>query len=208
MSEASNVAVAFQDLTDALEALSSGSASPVAVRRNFVTFVDLSQKLTSYMRIEYSEKNGQTWVPSDFDGWNDVTELFKDIRNVDQHEHPIFILINATHYLRIFEDAPELVVSGPWALSLEDQHLDIPRDDIIFELGDLSGLYIRNIIPDDMGIPLPEHLAYRGGAMQTFTLTRTSPFGDSPKFAPECGWWHHGSGRKIDPPPEKRVRKE
>jgi len=136
MSEASNVAVAFQDLTDALEALSSGSASPVAVRRTFVTFVDLSQKLTSYMRIEYSEKKGQTWVASDFDGWNDVTELFKDIRNVDQHEHPIFILINATHYLRIFEDAPELVVSGPWALSLEDQQLDIPRDDIIFELGD------------------------------------------------------------------------
>jgi len=25
---------------------------------------------------------------------------------------------------------------GPWALSLEDQHLDILRDDIIFELGD------------------------------------------------------------------------
>src|SRR5918994_1122451 len=33
-------------------------------------------------------------------------------------------------------------------------------------------------------------------------------YGVSRKFAPECGWWHHGSGRKIDPPPEKRVRKE
>jgi hypothetical protein len=64
------------------------------------------------------------------------------------------------------------------------------------------------IIPDDMSIPLRRFWSYRGGAMQTFTLTRTSPFGDSPKFAPECGWWHHGSGRKIDPPPEKRVRKE
>jgi hypothetical protein len=30
----------------------------------------------------------------------------------------------------------------------------------------------------------------------------------SRKLAPECGWWHYGSGRKIDPPPEKRVRKE
>jgi hypothetical protein len=136
VSEASIVAVVFRDLADTLDELSSGSASPVAVRRNFGTFVELTQKLTSYMRIEYSEKKGQTWVASDFDGWNEVTELFKEIRNVDQHEHPIFILINATHYLRIFEDAPELVVSGPWALSFDDQHLDTPRDDIIFELGD------------------------------------------------------------------------
>jgi hypothetical protein len=30
----------------------------------------------------------------------------------------------------------------------------------------LPNLYIRNIIPDGMGIPLPEHLAYRGGAQR------------------------------------------
>jgi hypothetical protein len=29
-----------------------------------------------------------------------------------------------------------------------------------------ASLYIRNIIPDDMGIPLPEHLVDRGGAMR------------------------------------------
>jgi hypothetical protein len=39
----------------------------------------------------------------------------------------------------------------------------------------LPKLYIRNIIPDDMGIPSLAVLAYRGGAMQTFTLP--SPFG-------------------------------
>jgi hypothetical protein len=139
MSEASSVAVAFRDLTDALEALSLGSVSPVTVRRNFVTFVDLTQKLTSYMREEYSEKKDQEWVASDFDGWNDVTELFKAIRNEDQHERPIFIRVNVTYYLRISEDTPdELAVSGTWQLSLEDQHLDTPRDDISFELGDLQ----------------------------------------------------------------------
>jgi hypothetical protein len=137
MSEASNVTVAFRDLTDALEALSSGSVSPVAVRRNFATFVDLSQKLTSYMRKEYSEKTGRTWDPSGFDGWNDATKLFKQLRNEGQHERPIFILVNETQYLRISADTPdELAVSGTWQLSLEDQHLDTPRDDIIFELGD------------------------------------------------------------------------
>jgi hypothetical protein len=137
MSEASNVALAFRDLRDAFEELSSGSVSPVAVRRNFTTFVDLSQKLTSYMRKEYGEKKGQTWVASDFDGWNDVTELFKAIRTDDQHERPISILVNETHYLRISEDTPdELAVSGTWSFSFDDQHLDTPRDDIIFELQD------------------------------------------------------------------------
>jgi hypothetical protein len=111
--------------------------SPVAVRRNFVTFVDLTQKLTSYMRKEYSEKKGQTWVASDFEGWNDVTELFKAIRTDDQHERPISILVNETQFLRISEDLPdELAVSGTWSFSFDDQHLDTPRDDIIFELGD------------------------------------------------------------------------
>jgi hypothetical protein len=54
-------------------------------------------------------------------------------------------------------------------------------------------LYIRNIIPDDVGILL-EPLAYRGGAMLNFPFTefsevrligilRTSPFGHSRKFA-------------------------
>jgi hypothetical protein len=35
-------------------------------------------------------------------------------------------------------------------------------------------LYIRNIIPDDMGIPSPAVLAYRGGAMLNFALTEVS----------------------------------
>jgi hypothetical protein len=29
---------------------------------------------------------------------------------------------------------------------------------------------------------------------------RTSLFQNSPKFAPDCGWWHHASGGKVDPP--------
>src|SRR5215216_3022801 len=29
----------------------------------------------------------------------------------------------------------------------------------------------------------------------------------SPKFAPDCGWWHHASSGKVDPPLEKRVGK-
>src|SRR5215217_3887567 len=39
-------------------------------------------------------------------------------------------------------------------------------------------------------------------------ILRTSLFGHSPKFAPDCGWWHHASGGKVDPLLEKRARKE
>src|SRR5918995_6817676 len=31
---------------------------------------------------------------------------------------------------------------------------------------------------------------------------------NSRKIAPDCGWWHHVSSGKVDPPLEKRVRKE
>jgi hypothetical protein len=34
----------------------------------------------------------------------------------------------------------------------------------------LPSLYVRNIMPDDVGIPSSASLAYRGGAMQPLTL--------------------------------------
>jgi hypothetical protein len=37
-----------------------------------------------------------------------------------------------------------------------------------------TSLYIRNIIPDDVGILRLEHLANRGGAMLNFALTEFS----------------------------------
>jgi hypothetical protein len=96
MAESSIVAVVFQDLADAYAELSSGSTSPKAVRRSFANFVNLSQQLTSHMRREYSEKKGEAWVASDFDGWNDITDLFKQLRNDDQHDRPISILVDET----------------------------------------------------------------------------------------------------------------
>jgi hypothetical protein len=136
MTESSRVAVAFRDLADAYDELSSGSTSPKAVRRSFASFVDQSQKLTSYMRKEYREKKGKEWVPKDFDGWNDVTELFKEIRNDDQHDRPVFIFVNETQYFRIFEDTPELAMSGTWSFSLDDQLAVTPRDDLTLEPAD------------------------------------------------------------------------
>lgn len=137
MTESSIVAVAYRDLADAYAELSSESTSPKAVRRSFANFVDLSQKLTSHMRKEYSEKKGKPWIASDFGGWNDVTELFKQLRNDDQHERPVFILVDETQYFRVSaEDATEIALSGTWSFSLEDQLADTPRDDLRLELAD------------------------------------------------------------------------
>src|SRR4051794_24854298 len=86
------------------------------------------------MYKEYSAKTGKSWVASDFDGWNDVTELFKELRRVDEHEYPVTILVNETQYFRTFEGEPELAINGTWSFSLDDQLLDNPRDDLRLEL--------------------------------------------------------------------------
>jgi hypothetical protein len=139
MAEPSIVSVAFRDLADTYGELSSGDSSPKGVRRGFANFVDLSQKLTSHMRTEYSEKTGKKWVPSSFDDWNDITELFKQLRNDDQHDRPISILVNETQYFRVFEDDPTLTaLSGTWSFSLDDQLADSPRNDLVIGYVDLN----------------------------------------------------------------------
>jgi hypothetical protein len=136
MSEFSIVDVVFQDLSDAFAEVTSGSTSPKTVRRSFGNFVNLSQKLSATMYKEYSAKTGQSWSASDFNGWNEVTELFKQIRNDDEHEHPVSILVHETQYFKIFEGAPEVALTGTWSFSLEDQLLGNPRDDLRLELAD------------------------------------------------------------------------
>ena len=136
MSKLSIVDVVFQDLSDAFAELTSGSTSPKKVRLSFGNFVNLSQKLSANMYKEYKAKTDQSWNASDFDGWNEVTELFKQLRNDDEHDHPVSILVHETQYSRIYEGAPEVAISGTWSFSLEDQLLDNPRDDLRLELVD------------------------------------------------------------------------
>lgn len=130
------VDVAFRDLADAHGHLATRGASPKEVRRGFASFVDLSQKLTSHMRKEYSERTGEKWYASEFAGWNDVTDLFKQLRNDDQHDRPVTIVVHERQYLQLFEDAPEVVMQGTWSFSLEDQLGDEPRDDLHMHLAD------------------------------------------------------------------------
>lgn len=121
----SDVRMIFGDLTNAFEELKQSIQSPKSVRRTFSLFVELSQKLTSTMRKEYSSTTGDKWEASKYMGWNNVTELFKKLRNTDQHDWPIVIVVHERQYFRIDESSNgHLVNEGTWELS--DQLSDLP----------------------------------------------------------------------------------
>jgi hypothetical protein len=82
------------------------------------------------MRKEYKAKIGQSWDAGGFDGWNDVTELFKELRNEDQHVRPVSIVLHERLRIRVWDDTPDIVIEGPWEYSLEDQLAEEARNDL------------------------------------------------------------------------------
>jgi len=100
--KSSNVEIAHQDLADSLDKLNKVKDSPSETRKAFYQFVNLSQKVTSYMRTEYKEQTGKKWEAKNFDGWNLVTDLFKELRTIDEHDEPIVLKIFYTWHYRGF----------------------------------------------------------------------------------------------------------
>lgn len=76
-----DVDIVMQDLRDSLELLKKSKSSPKDTRKAFGEFVNLSQRLTSVMRKNSKNK----WNASEFQGWNEITELFKKLRNYEEH---------------------------------------------------------------------------------------------------------------------------
>lgn len=71
----------MEDLRDSLKELLESKDSPKKTRKAFAEFVNLSQRLTSVMR-----KNSETrWNAVEFQGWNEITDLFKKMRNYEEH---------------------------------------------------------------------------------------------------------------------------
>lgn len=126
--EFSKVDIAFQDLKKALSDLNGCRQTPVDVRRNFSAFVNYSQKITSYMRTDYSARTGQKWEALAFCGWNDVTDLFKEIRRIEEHEDPVILRINYTwsYDREINGELVSMQVGGYWEWDnpLEEFHSD------------------------------------------------------------------------------------
>jgi hypothetical protein len=147
MKQALDAALVFADLGDAHRTLVECCKSPREVRRAFVRFVDLSQKLTSAMRKDFSRLGLGSWNASEFQGWTPVTLLLKHLRNEDQHGRQIYISVHERRHLLIPENLPPgfarpaastFVFEGTWELS--DQLLEDPPDGIeTFEVNPTTG---------------------------------------------------------------------
>jgi hypothetical protein len=121
----------FADLRDAFHALEAARGSPKEVRRAFSRFVDLTQRLTSAMRTDFSHVKGRRWEAKSFAGWNKITEFFKWLRNEDQHELPIRISVHERRFYELPGFPDKLFpFEGTWTLA--DQMTDDHPDGITF----------------------------------------------------------------------------
>ncbi len=147
MTSAVDTSLVFADLCDARVALVESRTSPREVRRAFVRFVDLSQRLTSAMRKDFSRMGLGAWKASRFMGWTAVTELLKHLRNEDQHELPIYLSVHERRHFPVPRELPPgfaappnhtFVFEGTWVLT--DQLLDDPPNGIeTFEFNPTTG---------------------------------------------------------------------
>jgi hypothetical protein len=108
----SDTEIVFKDLSDAFDELKNERETPIKVRRNFKNFILLSQQLTEIMRPEYKKLTSEKWEAKNFKGWNEITNLFKKLRNSDTHNYPVLIDVNETqHY---FSHGQSLGVNFTW----------------------------------------------------------------------------------------------
>jgi hypothetical protein len=136
----SDVDLVYFDLRDSLRALEDARASPKEVRRALSRFMELSQRLTSAMRKDFSKRTGAKWNASLFAEWSPATELLKYLRNEDQHGEQVFITVLDRHFYRIPDDvevrgfpAREFTVESRWHMT--DQMLDRPPAGMELRLG-------------------------------------------------------------------------
>ncbi len=147
MSQTPDSSLVFADLCDAHTTLVACRESPREVRRAFVRVIDLSQKLTSAMRKDFSRLERGSWEASKFPSWTPVTELLKYLRNEDQHGNQIYISVHDRRHFPIPENLPSgfvrppsqtFVFEGTWQLT--DQLLEYPPDGIkTFEVNPMTG---------------------------------------------------------------------
>lgn len=125
-----DTALVFADLTDAFGELEAARGSPKQVRREFSRFVGLTQRLTAAMRKDFSANRGGAWVASRFSGWNGVTELFKVLRNEEEHQHPIFLSVHERRFYALPGQPNQIFpFEGTWVLS--DQLTESPIGGVI-----------------------------------------------------------------------------
>lgn len=141
----SDVDIVFRDLADALEDLNANRPSPKEVRRAFSRFVGLTQKLTATMRVEFKARTGEKWRSGEFPGWNNVTNLFKELWDVDEHEAVLLIQVRERQYLQVGSGAA-VVFEGTW--DQDDPQAERPPDGLVaVEADPKTGLPTDKVLP-------------------------------------------------------------
>jgi hypothetical protein len=135
----SDVDLVYFDVRDALRALDEARASPKEVRRALSRFMELSQRLTSAMRKDFSKLTGEKWNASAFAEWSPATELIKYFRNEDQHGEQVFITVLDRHFYKIPDNVEirgfpdrEFTAESRWHMT--DQMRDHPPEGIELRL--------------------------------------------------------------------------
>jgi hypothetical protein len=131
MAAPSDVDLVYLDLRDSVTAFNAVRGSPRDIRRSLSHYVELSQRLTSAMRKDYSRRGKGKWEASLFSEWTPGTELLKYLRNQDQHENQVFVTVHEQLYYDIPEDmeikgipSRNLILDSKWQMT--DQTLDRP----------------------------------------------------------------------------------
>ena len=129
----SDVDLVYLDLCDVVSSLDAVRSSPKEVRRHLSRYVELSQRLTSAMRKDFSRRGRGKWHASSFPEWTPSTELLKYLRNQDQHGEQVFITVHDRHYYDIPDDVEiagipgrNMIVDSRWQMT--DQTLDRPPE--------------------------------------------------------------------------------
>ncbi len=127
----------FADLHDAKRALDEAKGSPRDVRRAFSRFVELTQKLTSAMRTDFSRLKNAKWNAKEFRGWTVDTDFLKWLRNEDQHAAQIYISVHQRNFYRLESLGEKLFVfEGTWVL-VDQMASEVPASgNISFHLPD------------------------------------------------------------------------
>ena len=153
MQRTDDVTIVFADLEDAKAALDAARGSPRDVRRCFSRYAELSQRLTSVMRKQFSSTNGRSWKASSFPHWTKDTALLKYARTQDQHATQVRISVEYLQYFsfsRFF--GVELKAGDELSFSctslLEDQLLETnPPGVVLSDIDPTTGKSTTKIEP-------------------------------------------------------------
>ncbi|MCC4766760.1 hypothetical protein FXW07_09080 [Methanosarcina sp. DH1] len=166
--------IVYRDLLDAYNELIENDRSILAVRKNLQNFLTCSFQLTQVMYKEFPRRTSEKWNSSKFSGWDDISKLFKEFRNVVNHEPPLLVKFDAKHFFsanKVYGYSNSSV--GSKISSVEATYETDPRSDCIPDVSNFKIITI-NIDTDEISNEDAEldHIEYKFAFIPTTDKTK------------------------------------